>query len=105
MTPTVTVLGGGSWGPALALHLAGLGRRVVLWARNAELVRTIGATREHPLHAGVRFPDCLETSDDLASACGQARVVLFACPSHALRAVADRARPHLVGRPMAVTTT
>jgi glycerol-3-phosphate dehydrogenase (NAD(P)+) len=87
------------------LHLAALGRRVILWARNADLVRTIRSTREHPLHAGVRFPDCLEASDDLASACGQAQVVLFACPSHALRSVADQARPHLIGRPMAVTTT
>lgn len=105
MRPTVTVLGGGSWGTALALHLANLGRRVILWARNAELVQSIRNSGEHPLHPGVRFPDCLEASTDLASSCGAATVVLFACPSHALRSVADRARSHLNGRPMVVSTS
>ncbi len=105
MAPTVTVLGGGSWGTALALHLAALGRRVVLWARNPDLVQSIRTTGEHPLHPGVTFPKCLEASSDLASSCGGADVVLFACPSHALRSVAERVRPLLVGRPMVVTTS
>ncbi len=101
---TVAVLGAGSWGTALALHLARLGNRVVLWARSSARVDEMRAAGEHELHPGIRFPDCLDVSSDLASACGAAEVVLFACPSHATRAVAEQVRPLLVGRPLVVST-
>ncbi|HEV7732295.1 MAG TPA: NAD(P)H-dependent glycerol-3-phosphate dehydrogenase [Candidatus Binatia bacterium] len=101
---SVTVLGAGSWGTALALHLARLGNLVVLWARSASLVDAIRAAGEHDLHPGIRFPDGLQASGDLVSACSGAEVVLFACPSHATRAVAEQVRPLLSGRPLVVST-
>ena len=41
----VTVLGGGGWGTALAVHLARLGKHVTLWARDENLVAELLATR------------------------------------------------------------
>ena len=43
----VAVVGAGSWGTALALHVARLGRRVRLWARDPGLVREIERTGEN----------------------------------------------------------
>ena len=37
-TATIGVVGAGAWGTALAQMLAGDGRDVLLWAREAELV-------------------------------------------------------------------
>ena len=41
---TIAVLGAGSWGTALAVHLARAGHDVRLWARDAGLV---GAIHHH----------------------------------------------------------
>jgi glycerol-3-phosphate dehydrogenase (NAD(P)+) len=51
------VAGGGSWGTALAHHLAGRGHDVTLWLRDSEISQAINARHEnprylagHPLH-------------------------------------------------------
>jgi glycerol-3-phosphate dehydrogenase (NAD(P)+) len=41
---------------------------------------------------GIRLPDALHASDDLAVVCGDADVVVFAVPSHGMRAVVAAAR-------------
>ena len=45
----VAVVGAGSWGTALAMHLARAGCAVALWAREAEVVAGIRRTRRNPL--------------------------------------------------------
>jgi len=48
MGAKVTVLGAGSWGTALAVHLARVGHDVRLWARDADFAATLSAARENP---------------------------------------------------------
>jgi glycerol-3-phosphate dehydrogenase (NAD(P)+) len=43
MASAVTILGAGSWGTALAVHLARLGHDVSLWARNTEFTTALTA--------------------------------------------------------------
>ena len=45
---TATVLGGGSWGTALASIIAGHGYRTLLWMRDAELAEVINTTHRNP---------------------------------------------------------
>ncbi len=85
-SPVVAVLGAGSWGTALALHLARLGRRTRLWGRDpAHLQLMLEQGRnprylvEHP------FPPALEPTPDLARAVTGSTVVVCAVPSHGLR--------------------
>jgi glycerol-3-phosphate dehydrogenase (NAD(P)+) len=55
MASTVTILGAGSWGTALAVHLARLGREVRLWARNGEFAAALDGGRENAVYLpGVR---------------------------------------------------
>lgn len=35
---TIAILGAGSWGTAVAIHLAQIGHRVLLWAHNPQHV-------------------------------------------------------------------
>ncbi|PYN12827.1 MAG: glycerol-3-phosphate dehydrogenase, partial [Candidatus Rokuibacteriota bacterium] len=44
----ITVVGAGSWGTALAVHLARGGAEVRLCARSAEVVEAIRARRRNP---------------------------------------------------------
>ena len=80
------VIGGGSWGTALAKVLADKGERVVLWGRDPALVRTMRETHENARYLpGVRMPDSLEATNDMAEAVHGASLVLVVVPSHTLR--------------------
>ena len=80
----VNVIGAGAWGTALAVHCAGLGLEVCLWARRPE---AIGA--ESPRLPGVLLPPGVR----VAGALGPADVSLVAVPMQHLRGVLGALRP------------
>lgn len=84
----VAVLGAGGWGTALASLTASNGRPSWLWARRPELAAEVAATRRNERYlAGVRIPDEVQVTADLAEALEGAGLVILAVPSHGLRAV------------------
>jgi len=100
----VTILGAGSWGTALGTHLARQGHEVALWARNPEFSAQLAAAGENAVYLpGVRFPHGLEPVAALAEACARAEMVVFVCPSSAVRSMAEATRPHLRGAPLVVS--
>ena len=93
---SVTILGAGSWGTALAVHLARLGRDVRLWARNAELAASLETTRENAVYLpGVSLPATLHATSDLREAATDSAMVVFVSPSSSIRGLAEAVRPHL----------
>lgn len=92
----VAVLGGGSWGTALADHLARSGKDVLIWARDGEVVRAINSThRSDGFLPGHGLAPTLRATTDLPEAVGGAEVVINAIPSHATRAVLETASRHI----------
>ena len=82
------VIGAGSWGTALAIHLAGAGRPVTLWARRPETAALLRDRRENVLYLpGHRLPEEVAITDDLAAALRGAGLAVFAVPAQASRAV------------------
>ena len=75
---TIAVLGAGSWGTALAVHLGRLGHDVRLWARNADLVAEIERDRVHRNHKDVALPSTLAATTDLPAACRDADAIVVA---------------------------
>ncbi len=95
-TVRIAVIGGGSWGTAFATMLAGRHRDVALWIREEEVCRDVREKRENALFLpGIRVPAAVVPTTDLAEALSGRTHVVFAVPSHHLRAVAGRALPHL----------
>jgi glycerol-3-phosphate dehydrogenase (NAD(P)+) len=84
----IGVLGAGSFGTALAAHLAGAGEHQVrLWARNEELARRMAAERENPEYLpGVKLHERLEPTSEM-EALLDSDFVLAVVPSHGFRAV------------------
>jgi glycerol-3-phosphate dehydrogenase (NAD(P)+) len=83
---TVAVLGGGSWGTALALHLVRAGHAVRLWLREEELARAILERRENPRYLpDVALPAELQAGTDLRGCVEGARFVLVVIPSEFCR--------------------
>jgi len=82
------VIGAGSWGTALAVHLARLGHEVRLWGRDCSLVEDMTARRANAVYLpDISFPDSLRPVSCLTTALTAARVVVLAVPSHGLRHV------------------
>lgn len=90
----VAVLGSGSWGTALAVHLSRAGRHVRLWARDEQLAVQMAQARVNRRYlSGVPFPERLTPTPDLEEAVAGSSVVLLAVPSHGLRTVVRQAAP------------
>ena len=82
------MLGAGSWGTALALHLGRVGRDVTLWARDAALVDELAGSRINSRYLPeLPLPDAVRPTDDLDDAVAGAGAIVFAVPSHAMRPV------------------
>jgi glycerol-3-phosphate dehydrogenase (NAD(P)+) len=96
MTRTIGVLGSGSWGTALAVHLARTGHTVTLWARDPSLAAAMHDARENRTYLpGIALPPALVPTGDLRAALDSAEFVVMAVPSHGLREVARAASAHL----------
>ncbi len=85
----LAVVGAGAWGVALANAAAQSGRRVLLWARDVDMVEEMRALRENRARLpGVKLAASVEPIADLADV-SQARAVLLAVPAQAVRGVAE----------------
>jgi glycerol-3-phosphate dehydrogenase (NAD(P)+) len=92
----MTVLGAGSWGTALAIHLARAGRTVRLWGRDPQLVDLMASTRRNSRYLdGIPLPSGVEPVSSLGCAVDGAAFVVLAVPSHGLRAVIRAVAPRL----------
>jgi glycerol-3-phosphate dehydrogenase (NAD(P)+) len=86
----IAVLGAGSWGTALAIHLERLGARPRLWGRDPALMQEIHRTRENRRYLpGLAVPPGALVTADAGQALSGAGVVIVAVPSHFVETVAS----------------
>jgi glycerol-3-phosphate dehydrogenase (NAD(P)+) len=92
----LTVLGGGSWGTALAMVLAPRFGRVNLWTYEAELAAEMAAERENKVFLpGFRLAPNIDVSSSLEESLRGAEMVLGVMPSTVLRQVYVDAKAHI----------
>lgn len=92
----ITVIGAGSWGTALAIQFARVGRPVNLWGRDTNQLRDLQRARSNERYLpGATFPDLLNVELDLNAALERSSEVLIAAPSHAFRKLLERVKPLL----------
>jgi glycerol-3-phosphate dehydrogenase (NAD(P)+) len=102
---TVTIIGAGSWGTALAIHLTRAGVSTRLWAREPEVVAGIRERRRNPYFlSDVDIPGGLEVTDDAARAVADAAVVVMAVPSEFVAATAKQLEAPRPGVPIVSAT-
>jgi glycerol-3-phosphate dehydrogenase (NAD(P)+) len=78
----IAVVGAGSWGTALVVHLANLGTEVRLWCRSPEAAQAIATRRRNPWYlTDVAIPASVRVTADLAEAVAGAETVVVAVPS------------------------
>lgn len=82
------VVGAGAWGTALADLLARNAHEVVLWAYERDVAESITARHVNPRFLpGATLAPALGATTTLGEATAGARLIVYATPSHVLRAV------------------
>lgn len=92
----LAIIGSGAWGTAVGIHAARLGHEVTMWAFEPEVVAEMQEGRENRTFlTGFPLPPRLGATSDMASACHAAELVVMACPSKHMRAIAAAAAPSI----------
>ncbi|CAG35380.1 NAD(P)H-dependent glycerol-3-phosphate dehydrogenase [Desulfotalea psychrophila] len=88
LTPSIAVIGAGSWGTSLAILLAGKGYPVRLWGHNKEHIDRLISDGENSRYLpGISLPESLYPTPSLEKAVLGAQLVLMVVPSHVFRTV------------------
>ena len=100
----VAVLGAGSWGTALAIHLGRGGAPVRLWARDPGLAASMQSTRMNPRYlVGLALPDGVAVTADPTEVLRDVTIVLIVVPSHFVEGVLDRVGESIPSRAVLVS--
>ena len=92
----MAVIGAGSWGTALAVHLARTGHATTLWGVAPPSMADLARDRVNRQYLPeAPFPDGLAVAFSLEEALRDANDLLVAVPSHAFRACLNQVRPLL----------
>ncbi|WP_439214409.1 NAD(P)H-dependent glycerol-3-phosphate dehydrogenase [Duffyella gerundensis] len=96
LNASMTVIGAGSYGTALAITLARNGHDVLLWGHNPQHLAQLEAERcNSAFLPDVTFPNTLRLEPDLARAVAATRDLLVVVPSHVFGDVLQQIKPHL----------
>ncbi|MFA5577373.1 MAG: NAD(P)H-dependent glycerol-3-phosphate dehydrogenase [Tissierellaceae bacterium] len=88
MTERVGVLGGGSWGSALAILLTNKGYSVEMWARDSEQIAEMKEVKMNKKYlADTPLPQSLELTSDLERGIFKKDVLIFSMGTHGIREV------------------
>jgi glycerol-3-phosphate dehydrogenase (NAD(P)+) len=103
---SVAILGGGSWGTALALLLAQAGRSVRIWARSADQVQQFNQTHQNSRYLPqISLPASVRMTSDLEAAVCEAECVVWAVPSGGLRSISAQVAPLLSPKTVLLSAT
>ncbi|QSZ27947.1 NAD(P)H-dependent glycerol-3-phosphate dehydrogenase [Aceticella autotrophica] len=84
----ILILGAGSWGTAMAIHLNDLGHKITLWTRDIEQRNYILKTRYNKKYLDVLIPYNIVITTDIKEAVKNNSIIIFAVPSDVVRNVA-----------------
>lgn len=95
MKEPIAVLGAGSWGTALAHHLALNGQDVYLWGRDSKQMDSMKSSHINQQYLpDIKLPAKLHSTSDLADALKKSKEILIAVPSHAFRETLNKIKAH-----------
>jgi glycerol-3-phosphate dehydrogenase (NAD(P)+) len=101
----IAVLGGGSFGTAIANLLAENGQQVLQWMRDPEQAAAMRANRENPRYLkGIKIHPGVQPVTDVQATVEQCGMIFVALPSSALRTVLQPLAAQLAGKTLVSLT-
>jgi glycerol-3-phosphate dehydrogenase (NAD(P)+) len=100
------VIGGGSFGTAIASILATNGIQTRQWMRNTEVASSINSSHENPQYLpGVKLDERLQASNELEEVISGAELIFVSVPSKSFRDVVKKLKPFLSLGQCLISTT
>lgn len=95
---TIAIIGAGSWGTAVAIHLAKAQHRVLLWGQDPEQIALMAKNKTNAQYLPqIPFPDTLVPVHDLTQCITEADYTIIAAPSHAFASIIKKINKPLTG--------
>lgn len=96
MDRKIGVLGGGSWGSALAILLGKKNYQVNMWMRRQDQIDEIRETGYNGRYLpGARFPENLKVTGDIEETIRDKDIILMSVPTHGVREVLNMAKDYI----------
>tara|TARA_B110000438_G_scaffold295359_1_gene338244 strand:- start:478 stop:1491 length:1014 start_codon:yes stop_codon:yes gene_type:complete len=96
MHKQISIIGAGSWGTALAIHLANNFRQISLWVYEKELCASMTRTRENAWFLpGHPLPENIHPTSSLQYAVKEQSLILLVVPTHVLRQTLFQIKPYI----------
>ena len=97
MYEKISIIGAGSWGTALALHLAGKFGQLSLWVYENDLFDILSRSRENTWFLpGYNLPENIYPTTSLQSAVQGQSLILLVLPTHAIRQILSKIKPYIL---------
>ena len=90
----ITILGTGSWGTALGMHLANNGHIVTMWSAFSTEIEQMKKDRFNKLLPQAILPESVLLTDNLEKSLADAECILVAVPSHVVKSVCASFKPY-----------
>ncbi|MEE9339082.1 MAG: NAD(P)H-dependent glycerol-3-phosphate dehydrogenase [Methylococcaceae bacterium] len=96
MSSTISILGAGSWGTALAIQAARNGCQTMLWGHNPSHIACLSKDKKNNHYLpDLSFPASLSVTDNLETAINFSNIILLSIPSHAFKKTLIKLKPFL----------
>lgn len=96
MGESIGILGGGSWGTALAILLANKEYKLDMWVRNEDQVTAMNSLRENKRYLpNISLPENLLVSSDIERTIFNKDVILLSVPTHGVREALNNAKKYI----------
>jgi len=96
MSLSISILGAGSWGTALAVQAARNGCQTLLWSHNPSHVASIAKDKVNQRYLpDIKLPNTLSVTDSLEAVAQFSPIILISVPSHAFKDTLIKLKPFL----------
>ncbi|MBT4935804.1 NAD(P)-dependent glycerol-3-phosphate dehydrogenase [Candidatus Woesearchaeota archaeon] len=98
----ISILGGGSWGTALAVHLAKKNHTITMWEFFQEQAQKMHQDRFCPLLPDAKLPENISVYSNMEPVLSDSELILVVVPSDKVESTMEKAKPFLKNQPIIV---
>ena len=98
MNKNICILGSGSWGTALGIHLAKMGHNIKIWSYLQEEADMINNERKCKFLPEVEIPNNIVSTTDFEEAISESEMILIVTPSKAVRETLKKCKEYITNQ-------
>ena len=102
MNKNISIIGSGSWGTALGIHLAKLDNNIKIWSYSDEEAEIINNKRKCKFLPDAYIPSNITCTTDFKEAIDGSEIILVATPSKAVRDIVKKFKNFVTDQPIII---